>query len=269
MAVVPFPDPQHQHERTRWNEPDDRDAGGKMSFLEHLDEFRRRLINSLIAVGVGMGISFLFISRIFEFIMVPLQRMLPQGGHLIATEPTEPFMLYLKIALLAGIVIASPAIMLQVWLFVAPGLYANEKRFAAPFILLTTIGFVAGAAFSHYIVFPLMWRYFASFQTDYMLFTPKINAVFSLYVRMILAMGLVFEMPTLVFTLARMGVVTARWLLRNLKYAVLVNFIIAALITPSPDPFSQTMVAGPMCALYLVSILIAWMCGKRRAPATT
>ena len=194
--------------------------------------------------------------------------MLFRSGHLIATEPTEPFMLYLKIALLAGIVIASPAIMLQVWLFVAPGLYANEKKFAVPFILLTTIGFVLGAAFAHYIVFPLMWRYFASFQTEYMLFTPKIDAVFSLYVRMMLAMGLVFEMPTVVFALARMGVVTAGWLLRNLKYAVLVNFIIAAVITPSPDPFSQTMVAGPMCGLYLISILIAWTCGKRHSPAT-
>ena len=267
MPVVPFPDPLHQRDRTRWTEPEEREAGGKMSFLEHLDEFRKRLINSLIAVGIGMGISFFFINRIFEFIMVPLQRMLPEGGHLIATEPTEPFMLYLKIALLAGIVIASPAIMLQVWLFVAPGLYSNEKRFAVPFILLLTIGFVLGAAFAHYIVFPLMWRYFASFQTEYMLFTPKIDAVFSLYVRMMLAMGLVFEMPTVVFALARMGVVTARWLLRNLKYAVLVNFIIAAVITPSPDPFSQTMVAGPMCGLYLISILIAWTCGKRHPPA--
>jgi len=267
MPVLPFPDPQNQRDRNHWNEPEGRDAGGKMSFLEHLDEFRRRLINSLIAVGVGMGISFFFISRIFEFIMVPLQRMLPPGGHLIATEPTEPFMLYLKIALLAGIVIASPAIMLQVWLFVAPGLYATEKKFAVPFILLTTIGFVLGAAFSHYIVFPLMWRYFASFQTDYMLFTPKIDAVFSLYVRMMIALGIVFEMPTVVFALARMGVVTARWLLRNLKYAVLLNFIIAAVITPSPDPFSQAMVAAPMCGLYLISIVIAWLCGKPRTPA--
>ena len=267
MPVVPFPDPQNQRERPRRSEVDEPDAGGKMSFLEHLDEFRRRLINSLIAVAVGMGISFFFIGRIFEFIMVPLQRMLPAGGHLIATEPTEPFMLYLKIGLLAGVVIASPAIMLQVWLFVAPGLYANEKKFAIPFIFSTTVFFVAGAAFSHYIVFPLMWKYFASFQTEYMLFTPKIEAVFSLYVRMMLAMGIIFQMPTVVFALAKMGVVTARWLVRNFKYAVLVNFIVAAVITPSADPFSQTMVAAPMCVLYGISIFIAWACGKRRAPA--
>ena len=267
MAVVPFRDPHSQSDPTRWNEPEEADAGGKMSFLEHLDEFRKRLINSLIAVAVGMGLSFFFINRIFEFIMVPLQQMLPPGGHLIATEPTEPFMLYLKIGLLAGTIVASPAIMLQVWLFIAPGLYANEKKFAIPFIFFTTVGFIAGAAFSHKIVFPLMWKYFASFQTDYMLFTPRINAVFSLYVRMIIAMGIVFEMPALVFALARMGVITARWLLRNFKYAVLVNFIIAAVITPSPDPFSQTMVAGPMCLLYILSILIAWAFGKRREPA--
>lgn len=267
MAVVPFPDPQHQHERTRWNEPDDRDAGGKMSFLEHLDEFRRRLINSLIAIGVGMGLSFFFIDRIYAFIMRPLQQMLPPGGHLIYTEPTEAFMLYLKIALLAGIVLAAPAIMLQVWLFIAPGLYAHEKKLAIPFIVLTSAGFVVGAWFSHRVLFRAMWLYLASFSNDYMIFMPKIESVFALYVKMMIAMGLVFQMPALVYFLARMGVLTARFMLRNFKYAILVSFIVAALITPSADPLNQTLVAGPMCGLYLLSILIAWIFGKPRPAA--
>ena len=267
MAVVPFPDPHGQPDRNRWSESDDLESGAKMSFLEHLDEFRKRLINSLIAVAVGIGISFFFIDRIYGFIMRPLQRMLPPGGHLIYTEPTEAFVLYLKIALLAGIVIAAPAIMLQVWLFTAPALYANEKKFAIPFIVLTTVGFIGGAAFSHYVVFRAMWAYLASFSNDYMTFMPKIESVFALYVKMMLAMGLVFQMPTLVFFLARMGVLTARFMIKNFKYAILINFVVAAVITPSGDPLNQALIAGPMCGLYLISIVIAWMVGKRRALA--
>ena len=265
MAVVPFRDPQLPDRRDDDDE-DDRGAGGKMSFLEHLEEFRKRLVKSLIAVGVGMAIAFLFITPIYEFVMVPLAGMLPEGGHLIYTEPAEAFLLNLKIALLAGIVIAAPAVMFQVWRFVAPGLYANEKRFAVPFILLTTIGFVAGAAFSHYVVFRVMWRYFAGFQTEFMLFTPKISSVFALYTKMALAMGVVFQMPTVVFFLARMGMVTGRWLLRHFKYAVLVNFVIAAVITPGGDPMSQALIAVPMIGLYILSIGIAWVFAKRRSP---
>jgi sec-independent protein translocase protein TatC len=263
MAVVPFPDPQSPD---RWDDAGEHDAG-KMSFLEHLDEFRRRLVRGLIAIGVGMGIAFLFLEPIYEFIMVPLAEMLPEGGHLIYTEPAEAFLLKLKMALLAGVLIAAPAVMYQLWRFVAPGLYANEKKFAVPFVLLTSIGFVSGAAFSHYVVFRMMWLYFASFQNDYMLFTPKIASVFSLYTKMALAMGVVFQMPSLVFFLARMGVITARWLVRNLKYAVLANFVVAAAITPGGDPMAQALIAGPMCVLYIGSIAIAWIFGKRAKPA--
>jgi sec-independent protein translocase protein TatC len=267
MAVVPFPDPQSQRERPHWSDVDDRDAGGKMSFLEHLDEFRRRLINSLIAIAVGIAVGFFFIDRVLQFIMVPLQRMLPAGNHFIYTEPTEAFLLYVKTAFLAGLIIAAPAIASQIWLFVAPGLYANEKKFALPFIFFMTLGFVGGAAFSHYIVFPLMWRYLGSFDSDFLAFTPRIAPAFSLYTRMMLATAVIFQMPTLVFALARMGVITARWMLRQFKYAVLINFVVAAVITPGGDPMSQLLLGGPMCALYLISIVIAWAFAKRRAPA--
>ena len=263
MAVVPFPDHQPPD---RWDEGDS-ESGGKMSFLEHLDEFRKRLIRSLVAVVVGMGIAFLFLNPIWEFIMVPLTELLPAGAQLVYIEPAEAFLNNLKIALLAGIVIAAPAVMFQVWRFIAPGLYRNEKKFAIPFIVLTTVGFLAGAAFSHYVVFPLMWVYFAGFQNQYMTFTPRLASVFSFYFRMILAMGLVFQMPSLVFFMARMGLVTARFLVKNLKYAVLANFVIAAVITPGGDPMAQALIAGPMCLLYLLSIGIAWAFAKRRAPA--
>jgi len=266
MAVVPFPD--HGQLPERWDDDDnDRDSGGRMSFLEHLEEFRKRLVRSLIAVGVGMGIAFFFINPIYRFIMRPLQALLPEGGRLVYIAPAEGFLTKLKIALLTGIILAAPAIMYQVWRFIAPGLYTNEKKLAFPFVALTSIGFVGGAAFSHYVVFPIMWVYFASFEDEILQFTPTLSLVFSFYLRMILAMGLIFQMPSLVFFLARMGVVTARFLFRHLKYAVLINFVVAAVITPGGDPLAQALIAGPMCLLYLLSILIAWAFGKRRKPA--
>ena len=247
-------------------EPDEDTDGARMSFLDHLDELRRRLIISIASVIVGFLVSFAFIGRIFEFMMRPLQQVLPEGGRLIYTEPAEAFLLYMKVAALIGLLLALPVIMLQIWLFVAPGLYAREKRFAIPFVVFSTFFFVAGALFSHFLVFPWAWKFFAGFSTDYMQFMPKIGPVFSLYVKMALAMGIVFEMPTLVFFLARIGLVTPGFLVRNTKYAVLVIFVIAAVMTPGPDVVSQSLMAGPMIVLYGFSILVAWVFQKKRDP---
>jgi len=243
---------------------DDDDDGGKMSFLEHLDELRVRLIKMFAAVFVGFLVAFAFIERIFGFIMRGLTEVLPEGGKLIYTEPAEAFLLYLKVAALVGLILASPVVLYQIWMFIAPGLYANEKRLAIPFVLFSTFFFVAGALFSHYVVFPFAWTFFASFSTDYMAFTPKIAPVFGLYVRMMLGLGLVFEMPTLVLFLARIGLVTPRLLIRNTKYAVLAIFIIAAVVTPSPDVVTQLLLAGPMMGLYLISIGVAWVFQRKR-----
>ena len=202
--------------------------------------------------------------RIFEFIMRPLYEKLPKGSTLTYIEPTEAFMLYVKIGLLAGLIIGAPLIMWQLWLFIAPGLYAHEKRFALPFILLSTVCFVGGAAFSHYVVFPWTWVFLASFSTDYMMFTPRIEAVFSLYAMMLLIMGLIFEMPTVVLALARMGIVTAGFLWRQIKYAILLIFIAAAVLTPTGDPWTQSLLAAPMIGLYILSIGLAWVFGKRK-----
>jgi len=248
--------------------PDQEDDGARMSFLDHLEELRRRLMISAGAVFVAFLLSFAFINRLFEFIMRPLQAVLPAGGKLIYTEPAEAFLLYMKVAALVGLFIAAPVVLWQLWQFIAPGLYANEKRFAIPFVLFSTFFFAAGALFSHFVVFPWAWRFFAGFSTDYMQFTPKIGPVFSLYVRMMLAMGVVFEMPTLVLFLARIGLVTPRFLIRNTKYAVLAIFIIAAVLTPGPDIVSQMLMAGPMVLLYAISILIAWVFQKKKAPET-
>jgi sec-independent protein translocase protein TatC len=240
------------------------DDGGRMSFLDHLDELRRRLVAAALSLAVGTLVAFVFINRIFDFIMRPLYERLPPGSKLTYIEPMEAFMLKVKIALLAGVVIGAPLIMWQLWLFIAPGLYAHEKRFALPFILMASVFFVAGAAFNHYVLFPLAWVFLAGFTTDYMMFMPRIAPVFSLYAMLMLAMGLIFEMPAVILVLARMGVVTAGFLWRQIKYAVLIIFVLAAVITPTGDPMTQSLMAGPMIALYVFSIGLAWVFGKRR-----
>ena len=266
MALVPFPGPQAAYPIP----PDDDDdsAGARMSFLEHLDELRKRIVNALIAVGVGILITFTFIQRIYSFLMAPTMHVLPAGSRLMYTEPGEAFSLYIQLSMIVGAILASPFIMYQVWLFIAPGLYSNEKRMAIPFVLLSTLGLVGGAVFNHYIMFPWMMRFFAGFNTQDLLFMPKLDSVFSLYTKFLLAMAAVFQMPTLVFFLAKMKIVTARFLIAKFKYAVLLIFILSAVITPTGDPVTQSVFAAPMIALYLLGIAIAWVVGPKGKAAS-
>lgn len=261
---APGPDGDPREQREKIEDTDELDAaGGKMSFLEHLDELRKRLIISVAALLAGFLVAFAFIARIFEFIMRPLQQILPDGGRLVYTEPTEAFFLYIKIAALAGLVMAVPVVLHQLWQFVAPGLYAREKKFAIPFVFFASLFFIGGALFSHFLLFPWAWSFFAGFTTDYMEFFPRIQPAFSLYVKLLLACGLVFQMPTLVFFLARVGAVTPGFLARNTQYAVLLIFVFAAVLTPTGDPVTLTMMAAPMMALYGLSIVIAWVFRRR------
>lgn len=248
----------------RDDDADDDGAAGRMSFLEHLDELRQRLVASAISLAAGTLVAVFFIDRIFDFIMRPLFEKLPAGSQLIYTEPTEAFMLKVKIALLSGLVIGAPLIMAQLWLFIAPGLYVREKRFALPFVVAASAFFVAGAAFNHYVLFPLAWQFLAGFSNDYMMFMPRIAPVFSLYAMLLVAMGLVFEMPVVILVLAKIGIVTAGFLWRHIKYAILIIFIAAAVITPTGDMVTQSLMAGPMVVLYVLSIGLAWIFGKRR-----
>jgi len=262
VALVQFPGPQSGAFQP--DIEDDEGAGGKMSFLEHLDELRKRLVQSCIGIAVGICVGFAFINYVVNFILAPTWRVLPAGSRMIYTQPGEAFGLYVQIGLIVGVVLATPWIMYQVWLFIAPGLYANEKKFAVPFVLMSTTGFVGGAAFNHYIVFPWMISFFASFNTPDLVFMPRLEDVFDLYSKMLIGMGLVFQMPTIVFFLAKMRLLTARFLLRNTKYAVLIIFIVAAVITPSGDMITQTIFAAPMLGLYALSILIAWIVAPKR-----
>jgi sec-independent protein translocase protein TatC len=268
MPVVPFPDPQSSKDSSARDVSDswfdDESEGGKMSFLEHLDELRKRIIRALMSLAVGVAIAAFFLEDILNFVMRPLAATLPPGANFIFTYPTEAFMLRIRIALIAGLFIATPLIFWQVWQFVAPALYAKERRYAIPFVTLSSLGFIGGAAFSHYVAFPLMWRFFSSFSDDMIVFMPRIEDTFSMYMRMLLGMAAVFQMPAMIFFLARMGVVTARWMIRQFKYAVLVIVVLAAVITPSSDVASQMIVAGPMVVLYVLSIGIAWMFGKKK-----
>jgi sec-independent protein translocase protein TatC len=252
--------------RIELTDPDELELdSGRMSFLEHLDELRKRLIAILIGIVVGCVVSFIFLQRIFRFVMLPLQQMLPNDGRLIVTEGPEYFMLYLKVGLLSGLLVATPWIAWQVWLFVAPGLYSHEKRFAIPFVVSSSIFFLMGAAFSHYIAFPYTWKFFIDFLDDFVQFMPKVGPAFSLYVKMLLGFGVIFQMPVLVFALARMGLVTGKFLLRNFKYATLIIFILGAVLSPGGDIASQLLMAGPMMVLYVLSIGIAFVFQKKRA----
>jgi sec-independent protein translocase protein TatC len=260
MALVPFPSATHGGDE----DPDDLDdSGSKMSFLEHLDELRKRLIYIIYSLIAGCAVAYLFIGKIFDFVMKPMYTILPGGNKLIYTGGADAFMLYVKIGFLAGIFFASPLIMWQIWKFIAPGLYTHEKKFAIPFVVLSTVFFILGGLFSHFLAFRWTWVFFASFATDYMVFMPKIDDAFALYTKMLLGFGLIFEMPTVVFFLARMGVVSGNFLLRNFKYALLIITIVAAVVSPGTDAMSTIVFAVPMLGLYAISIVIAYLFGKK------
>src|SRR5881398_191703 len=197
MALVPFPGTQSgAYKELPPDEDDDLLGVGKMSFLEHLDELRKRIVRSCLAVAVGILVTFAYINPIFNFILAPTRKALPPGVKLIYTQPGEAFSLYITVARIAGAVVAAPYIMYQVWLFIAPGLYSNEKKMAIPFVALSTLGFLGGALFNHYVVFRYMMAFFASFDGPGLRFLPTLDSTFDLYTKFLIAMGLVFQMPT-------------------------------------------------------------------------
>jgi sec-independent protein translocase protein TatC len=234
-----------------------------MTFLEHLEDLRKRIFYSIIALVVAIIPCWFFHKQAFEILARPVTKFLPEGEKLAFTTLTAPFMLYIKVSFLAAIFLVSPFIFLQLWYFIAPGLYQKEKKYVIPFVLFTTVFFTLGALFGYFIAFPFACSFFLKLGAD---FQPVITVdkYFSLALRVILGISLVFELPTLVFFLSRMGIITPRWMIKNFKYAVLVVFIIAAIITPSPDMVNQSIIAVPMLALYGLGILIAIVFGKEK-----
>src|SRR5262245_39998780 len=196
----------------------------RMSFLEHLDELRRRILYSIYAFSACFAVAFWFWSEMYTY-LVHYFAQNAAGTQLIYSQPMAGFMFSLKITALAAVIVASPFIFSQLWLFIAPGLYAREKRIAIPFVLSSTLLFAAGAGFAHYVAFPMMWRFFASYQLADVKFLPTLDLTLTLYIKVILGLGLIFQMPILVFFLARFGIVTAGFLVRKIKYAILIIVI--------------------------------------------
>src|SRR5499425_1958559 len=231
-----------------------------MSFLEHLEELRTRIFHALVAVGAGMGVCFLYRERLFGFMQRPIIDTLHRYNlpdHLVYLTPVEPFNLYLKISALAGLFLTSPYVLYQVWLFISPGLYRREKKYAVPFMISTIFLFSAGGYFAYRIVYPAALDFLIRFGRQFMPMIT-IHEYTDLFLTVILGLGLVFEMPILIFFLALMGVVSAGWMWRNIRYAILGIFIVAGALAPTPDISSMVIFASPMVALYGVSIGIAW-----------
>lgn len=232
-----------------------------MSFLEHLEELRRRIIYSIIAVAAGFGACWAYHERIYDIMQRPIMTALKLNGlaeKLVYLNPTEPFNLYLKVTFLAGLFVASPFVLYQVWMFISPGLYRHEQRYVLPFMFSTVFLFLAGGVFGYKIVYPAALNFLIEFGKQ---FQPMITVgeYTDLFLTIIIGMGLIFELPILVFFLALMGIVNAGWMWRNFRYSILVIFIIAAIVTPTTDILNMCIFAAPMVALYGVSIGIAWL----------
>lgn len=232
-----------------------------MSLLEHLQELRKRLVYSLLSIAGGFGIAYGFHDKIAALMIAPITTALASHHlptKLVYTNPMDGFNFYLKIGLFGGIIIASPFILYQVWLFIAPGLYQNEKRYVVPFMAATIGLFLAGAFFGYQFVYPGALEFLIGYSKQ---FTPMvtIGEYMELFSTVILGLGIVFELPILVFFLSLFGLVSSKWLWKNVRYAILCIFIVAGIITPTPDPLSMCIFATPMLLLYVISIGVAHM----------
>ena len=238
----------------------------KLPLTAHLKELRKRLILSFIAVGGGFALCYAFAEKIFDILAAPLLEMMPTGGSLIFTSVAEAFFTYMKVAFIAGLILASPFVLYQVWAFVAPGLYRHEKKYVVPFVLAGSFFFAIGIFFGYAIALPVGFKFLLGFATDFIKPLPSMKEYLSFSIKFLLAFGIVFEFPVVLVLLARIGVVNAKMLAKQRKYAILLIFIFAAILTP-PDIISQVIVALPMIGLYELSILLSKIFGKKSPPA--
>ena len=238
----------------------------RMSFMEHLGELRTRLMRSLLALLVGLGIALPFSQQIMDYLAKPAR---DTNHNLVFLSLTEAFWVQMKIGLIVGLFVASPAVLWQVWRFISPGLHVHEKKYAAPFVIIGTLLFVGGGAFSLKVVTPFAIQFLLSYERPGLQAMISIGNYIDFLLKFTLAFGAVFELPLVITILARLGVVTPAMLAKNRKYAILGAFIAGAVLTPTPDMFNQTLMAGPLILLYEVGIICARIFGKRAsAPAT-
>jgi sec-independent protein translocase protein TatC len=247
-------DPQDAIEKAKKAVSERADLPG-MSLMEHLEELRKRIVHSAIYLGLGFGVAYMFHAKLYSFVQAPLTKL---GIKLNYTHPMDPLNLYLQVALIGGAILASPFILYQVWLFIAPGLYQKEKRFVIPFMAATVGLFLTGASFGYFFVLPGALKILiVGFGKD---FNPMvtIEEYTGFFLSVILGLGISFEMPILIFFLALFGIVSPKFLWKNIRYAILAVFIVAAVITPSPDPWTMCIYAIPMLTLYMIGIGVAW-----------
>ena len=234
----------------------------KQALTEHLADLRSCLIASLIAVAVGFALSYAVVDEIGKWFFMPLHDALPQGASVIFTSYQEAFFFYLKLALVAGVLLATPVIFYQIWRFVAPGLYQHEKKVILPFALLSSICFLGGAAFGYLVVFPPAFKFLTSYANDFLSPLPTVKEYFSLSLRLLIAFGVIFELPVFMVLLAKLGVVNSPFLSKYRRYAFLLAFVIAAILTPTPDVVNQVMMAAPLVVLYEISIVAVRLFGR-------
>ncbi|MGH7301530.1 MAG: twin-arginine translocase subunit TatC [Candidatus Rokuibacteriota bacterium] len=239
-------------------------ASDKMSFMEHLGELRTRIVRSLIALLVGLVVTFPLSQRIVDWLAQPIQAT---GNTLVFLAVTEAFWVQMKVALLTGLFLASPAILWQVWAFVAPGLFAHERKYAAPFVIVGSLLFVGGGAFSLKVVTPYAISFLLSFSRPGLTPMISIGSYIDFLLKFTLAFAIVFELPLAITLAARLGLVTPRALAKNRKYAVLGAFVTSAILTPTPDAFNQMLMAGPLILLYEIGIISARIFARRPKPA--
>ena len=234
----------------------------KIPFTGHLEELRRRLIVCFVAVGIGFVLSYGFKEKLFQILTQPLIGVMQTGDKLIFTGLPEAFFTYLKVAFLSGIILAAPIIFYEFWVFVAPGLYNKEKRLMVPIVFLSTLFFVGGSFFGYFIVFPYGFKFFLGFASEIIRPLPSMREYLSFASKLLLAFGVVFELPLVITFLAKLGMVSVSFLKKNRKYALLLFFVGAAILTP-PDVVTQIMMALPLMVLYEISIVGAKIFGKK------
>ncbi|MCX5838217.1 MAG: twin-arginine translocase subunit TatC [Deltaproteobacteria bacterium] len=237
-----------------------------MPLTSHLEELKTRLIRILIVVGVGFGVCYLFKDWSFRVITKPLVDAMPAQSSMIFTGLPEAFFIHMKIAFFASLFLTAPYTLFEIWRFVSPGLYKTEKRFVFPFVFFSTVLFVGGVLFGYFIALPPAFRFFVSFSTDFLKPMISFREYLSLTLKFLLAFGLCFEMPVFIFFLAKLGIVNSKMLSKHRRYAILIIFIVAAILTPSPDALSQILMAIPLMVLYEVSIFVAKF-ARRKKPA--
>ncbi|HHO74804.1 MAG TPA: twin-arginine translocase subunit TatC [Deltaproteobacteria bacterium] len=238
----------------------------KAPITDHLEELRWRLLKCVIAIGVGFAGTYAFSDKIFNFLVSPLIKLLPEESQLIYTSLPEAFFTYLKVSFFSGLILATPVILYQIWKFVMPGLYEKEKRYVLPFVLIATLFFLMGVTFAFYLVFPIGFQFFLGFSTENISALPSMKEYLGLAMRLLFAFGITFELPVIMFFLAKMGIINHNILRRTRKYAFLMVFILAAVLTP-PDVISQFLLAVPLIALYETSIWITYLVRRKKDSA--